>query len=193
MTSHSSGRGEFAFLTAKQAAVLDHLANNRTSKEIAHTLGVSETAINRRIEVLRNRLGGVTRHELARRYRLWAAARERTSPHKTGGSPENISDFNAAPCVETEFEILQLAESLPPDATAGRDGDDRLMAFEDPVAMSIEAPWSETSDPRIVPGVLDGDNATLTRGAAIAILVFAILASVVVAIATAKALAEAVS
>lgn len=193
MASHSPERSEFDFLTAKQAAVLGHLANNRTSKEMAYALGVSETAINRRIEVLRQRLGGVTRHELARRYRLWAAAHERNTPDNSGDASENTSDFNAGACVETEFEILQLAENPPPDATAGRDSDDRKTAFEDPVAMSIEAPWSETRDPRIVPRVLDGDNATLTRGATIAILVFAILASVVVAIATAKALADAVS
>lgn len=189
MASQSPSKSEFDFVTAKQAAVLDHLANNRTSKEIAYALGVSETAINRRIEVLRQRLGGVTRHELARRYRLWAVARasEADTP------PEKAYDSSDPACVETGFEILQLAESRPAAATASRDEADQRTSFEDPVAMSIEAPWSEGRDPRVVPRVLDGDHALLTRGATIAVLVFAILASVIVAIAAAKALADAVS
>ncbi len=50
---------DFTFATEKQRAVLELLANNRTSKEIAGALAVSEPAINRRIEVLRLRLGGI--------------------------------------------------------------------------------------------------------------------------------------
>ena len=51
------GEDDFTFATEKQRAVLELLANNRTSKEIAGALAVSEPAINRRIEVLRLRLG----------------------------------------------------------------------------------------------------------------------------------------
>ena len=65
------GEDDFTFATEKQRAVLELLANNRTSKEIAGALAVSEPAINRRIEVLRLRLGGITRHQLVRRYRNW--------------------------------------------------------------------------------------------------------------------------
>ena len=61
VASHSPSPGDFDFLTEKQVAVLDLLANNRTSKEIAWTLGVSETAVNRRVEVIRSRLGGGAR------------------------------------------------------------------------------------------------------------------------------------
>ncbi len=69
------GEDDFTFATEKQRAVLELLANNRTSKEIAGALAVSEPAINRRIEVLRLRLGGITRHELVRRYRNWRRRR----------------------------------------------------------------------------------------------------------------------
>lgn len=189
MASKSSSAGEFDFLTAKQKAALDLLANHRTSKEIAHTLGVSETSVNRRIEVVRLRLGGITRQELARRYGLWLAARATATPVTDAETAEN----GRSPCVETVGDILQLAEKPGSGETPVRDSRADETAFEDTVAMSIEAPWKEWSEPRIVPGVLDGENATLTRGAAIAILLLAIVASIVVALAAAKALADAVS
>lgn len=56
-------------LTAKQRDVLALVADNRTSKEIAGLLGISESAVNQRIEIVRARLGGIPRGELARLYR----------------------------------------------------------------------------------------------------------------------------
>lgn len=56
-------------LTAKQHEVLALVADNRTSKEIAGLLGVSESAVNQRIEIIRARLGGLPRGEIARLYR----------------------------------------------------------------------------------------------------------------------------
>lgn len=190
MAPPSPPPGEFDFLTDKQAAVLDHLASNRTSKEIAHSLGVSETAVNRRVEVLRSRLGGIDRRELARRYLLWKDARPATPMADTAEDKQNA---DAPPCVEDSIQKLQLAETRGPADTSGRDSEAASTAFKDPVAMSIEAPWKEWSEPRIVPRVLDGDNATLTRGAAIALLLAAIVASIVLGLAAAQALADAVS
>lgn len=59
----------FQALTAKQREVLALVADNRTSKEIAALLGISESAVNQRIEIVRSRLGGLPRGELARLYR----------------------------------------------------------------------------------------------------------------------------
>lgn len=58
-----------ARLTRKQRDVLALVADNRTSKEIAGLLGISESAVNQRIEMVRARLGGLPRGELARIYR----------------------------------------------------------------------------------------------------------------------------
>ena len=171
---------DFDFATPRQRAVLDLLANSRTSKEIAHQLGISEAAVNRRIEVLRSRLGGVTRHELARQYREWAA-------QNAGFSADRA-------CEENEMQILPLAASALSGDASRRDS--RLASGEglrDQLAISIEAPWSQPAEPQVVPGVLDGDNALLTRGAAVGIILFAILASLVVGIAAARALADVVS
>lgn len=53
------------------------VADNRTSKEIAGLLGISESAVNQRIELIRARLGGIPRGEMARLYRQ-EFAREQT-------------------------------------------------------------------------------------------------------------------
>jgi DNA-binding CsgD family transcriptional regulator len=65
-----------SILTDKQREVLALVADNRTSKEIAGLLGVSESAVNQRIEMVRARLGGLPRGELARLYRLEFAPEE---------------------------------------------------------------------------------------------------------------------
>lgn len=64
-------------LTPKQREVMALVADNRTSKEIAGLLGISESAVNQRIELIRARLGGLPRGEMARLYRQ-EFAREQT-------------------------------------------------------------------------------------------------------------------
>ena len=69
MTGTDQSERSLPRLTAKQRAVLALIADNRTSKEIAGLLGISESAVNQRIELVRARLGGLPRGELARLYR----------------------------------------------------------------------------------------------------------------------------
>ncbi|MBB5708587.1 response regulator transcription factor [Sphingopyxis panaciterrulae] len=164
-------------LTEKQAAVLGLLAKSLTSKEIAAKLGTSESAVNRHIEILRSRFGGITRAQLAQRYR------------------ERPSDFHqivgAAACVEPTKQIIDLAET--PRGTEGEPQDDPKagLAFKDSLEMTIDAPWTRPEEQRVVPRVLDGDNAALTRGAAIAIILFALIASLILGLAAAQAITEA--
>jgi DNA-binding CsgD family transcriptional regulator len=56
-------------LTFKQREVLLLVSEGLTSKEIARKLGISESAVNQRIEVIRQRLGGMSRASIARLYR----------------------------------------------------------------------------------------------------------------------------
>lgn len=69
MANEENTTAIFRALTAKQREVLAPVADNRTSKEIAGLLGISESAVNQRIEIVRTRLGGLPRGELARLYR----------------------------------------------------------------------------------------------------------------------------
>ena len=70
MNSRAHAERSLPQLTRKQREVLALVADNRTSKEIAGLLGISESAVNQRIEIVRARLGGLPRGELARLYRL---------------------------------------------------------------------------------------------------------------------------
>ena len=70
MTSKARAERSLPQLTRKQREVLALVADNRTSKEIAGLLGISESAVNQRIEIVRARVGGLPRGELARLYRL---------------------------------------------------------------------------------------------------------------------------
>jgi DNA-binding CsgD family transcriptional regulator len=73
MPKHDALVQTFADLTSKQHEVLALVADNRTSKEIAAELGVSESAVNQRIEGVRARLNGLPRAQMAREYRIFAA------------------------------------------------------------------------------------------------------------------------
>lgn len=171
--------GTLKLLTEKQAAVLDLLALGLTSKEIGHRLSLSESAVNRHVEILRSRYGNVTRSQLARTYR------------------ERPLDFPRAPadaaCVESTEQIIGLAETGAADGRERRDEPEAELAFQDSIAVTVDAPWARPEEPRVVPRVLDGENATLTRGATIAIMLFALLASLLLGIALAKGIAEVVN
>lgn len=69
MHSNDPSAKSLPTLTLKQRDVLALVADNRTSKEIAARLDISESAVNQRIEMIRQRLGGLPRGELARLYR----------------------------------------------------------------------------------------------------------------------------
>ena len=59
----------FDALTDKQRQVLIYVSEGLTSKEIARKLGISESAVNQRIETIRQRLGGLPRAQIARLHR----------------------------------------------------------------------------------------------------------------------------
>ena len=56
-------------LTEKQRQVIAFVSDGLTSKEIGRILGITESAVNQRIETVRARLDGLSRHEIARLYR----------------------------------------------------------------------------------------------------------------------------
>jgi DNA-binding CsgD family transcriptional regulator len=82
-------------LTAKQREVMALVADNRTSKEIAGLLGISESAVNQRIEMIRSRLGGIPRGEIARLYRQ-QFVRQQTIAASAASTYEKIQVHSAA-------------------------------------------------------------------------------------------------
>lgn len=161
----------FASLTDKQREVLELLAENRTSKEIAARLGVSDSAINQRIDPLRQRLGGVTRAELTRRYRS-------SVPHPSGaGSCEVFTGQN--------FQVETPAGDGHESVREDRPGRYR---FEDSLSFAHEPPWSERSELKVVPRLLDGKHAALARGVTMLLMLLLIVSSLVLGLAAAQAL-----
>ncbi|HQV02610.1 MULTISPECIES: helix-turn-helix transcriptional regulator [unclassified Novosphingobium] len=100
-------------LTKKQRDVLALVADNRTSKEIAARLGISESAVNQRIEMVRARLGGLPRGELARLYR------QKYSPNDLN-LEESLPTWQKIHLPNADrFSKEGLAESIPPSGSDG--------------------------------------------------------------------------
>ena len=160
-------------LSERQKQVLCLIDRRLTIKEIASELGISETRVNQHIDTLKRRLGVNSHRELAACYQaMLAAAALPPLSIPTGG--------------KSQLPAEDEARSLAGGVAAGE------LTFADAHAFSVEAPWTRASEPPVVPPVLDGPNAVLLRLALIAAMVFAILASLVLAITAADSVTQAV-
>lgn len=161
----------FPGLTSKQHEVLRFVAENRTSKEIAWDLGISESAVNQRIEGVRSRAGSPPRAELARAYRQY------------------LQDLEAA-CNPVTDKIPQVPESPLRAPSMGRDERVDHFALSDAMTFTVTAPWESERIDRVVPEVLDGANAGLSRTAAMVVIAAGMLLVAMVGLAVARALSD---
>lgn len=145
MTSRARAERSLPPLTRKQREVLALVADNRTSKEIAGLLGISESAVNQRIEIVRGRLGGLPRGELARLYRLNFTTDARGDepiwqkihlPENGAGSNEAIAENIQASRTsgsrnfgETGLDGSQLSAAFSPGLPAWLSSEERPMAM----------------------------------------------------------------
>jgi DNA-binding CsgD family transcriptional regulator len=88
--------GLFDGLTLKQREVFDLVAENRTSKEIAGYLGISESAVNQRIEAVRSRASSLPRGQIARAYRHYRAAQASAGASSQEAAPGGAADAASA-------------------------------------------------------------------------------------------------
>ncbi len=65
------------------------------------------------------------------------------------------------------------------------------MVLSDAMSLTEQAPWLNPGEPRVVPGVLDGEHAVLMRLGAIVGIAAGILASVILVITAAMTLSQA--
>jgi DNA-binding CsgD family transcriptional regulator len=183
-------------LTGKQHEVLELVAENRTSKEIAWELGISESAVNQRIEGVRARTGSPPRAELARVYRYFqrqasspaafAAARDTNVTGVTDVKPVTRatdmdageqSDTQVALGADTEAACNPVPEKNPqvPSAPSAadewrRDEPGDRLTLSDGVTFRVAAPWQDEPVERVVPEVLDGPDAGINRVAAMVLI-----------------------
>lgn len=161
----------FPHLTPKQHEVLRFVAENRTSKEIAWDLGISESAVNQRIEGVRSRTGGPPRAELARAYRQYQ------------------QDLEAA-CNPLPDKIPQVPDDVGPVQSRERDGAADPFALADAVTFTFTPPWQGERVGRVVPEVLDGAHAGLSRTAAMIAIAVGILLVAMVGLGVVQALSD---
>ena len=159
----------FPQLTAKQHEVLGFVAENRTSKEIAWELGISESAVNQRIEGVRMRAGSPPRAELARAYRQYLQEAE-------------------AACNPIPDKIPQVPEPAVEEAIVQRDESDEPVALADAVTYTVTAPRQRDTFGDVVPEVLDGVNAGLSRTAAMVAIAGGILLAAMIGLGVVRAL-----
>lgn len=158
-------------LTPKQREVIALAAEGMTSKEIARKLGVSESAVNQRIEVIRQRLGGMSRAQIARLYRQTSTL-VFTIPTSNSltGKPIQLQDEDDS---EQQFEP-EGVDSYPP--SGGH-------AFG-------ELQPSNFPPPTVLPAVLHGPAGPWLKLAAIALISVALLASAVLILTVVHTLGE---
>lgn len=176
-------------LTDRQRAVMERIDRRVPIKVIAADLGVSETRINQHIRALKDFYDAASLGELVENYRATL------SPEATGEAPENdlgtIADGALLkPFSEPAYTNSQINGVADPGDSGPRDDPGRLV-LSDAMPLIEQAPWLNPGEPRVVPGVLDGEHAVLMRLGAIIGIAAGILASVILVITAAMTLSQA--
>lgn len=176
-------------LTERQLAVMERIDRRMPIKMIAQELGVSETRINQHIRALKDIFKAESLGELVEEYRA-------TLPDQEEAQDTEITDENET--VEASerglTETVYSKSQVPDHGLAGLDGirvDQGELVMSDVLPLIEQAPWLRPGEPKVVPGVLDGEHAVLFRLAAIVGIAFGILAAVVLTVTAAVAVSEA--
>ena len=180
-------------LTDRQQAVMERIDRRVPIKVIALELGVSETRINQHIRALKDIYGAASLGELVKIYRaslppvqIEAEADEYSAEEELEKSPDTASR-------KTLSEAAYMKKQMPElDGFAHQHGwdDPGNLVMSDAKLLFDQAPWLRPGEPRVVPGVLDGEHAVLFRLGAILGIATGILAAVVLTITAARSLTE---
>lgn len=174
-------------LTERQAAVMERIDRRVPIKVIAQDLGVSETRINQHIRALKDIYDVTNLGDLVESYR----ADMKGDEDAASVSDRNIGDFTPA----TGFSEPVYKKSQVPATVFGFDIGDRdeaaTVELEDVLPLIEKAPWLRPGEPKVVPGLLDGEHAVLFRLGAIMAIAFGFLAAVVLAVTAAVTVSEA--
>jgi len=147
-------------LTEKQRHVLDLLIENKTSKEIARTLGISPYTVDQRISLARGKLGVSSRTELAARYRLLRKTPDRSPLDLSAGSYEGQPEAASEGDLREALPVGASEDSI--GARGGqREGD--LLASAGTVLDENSCPTDTKLDHRVGPEVFEGSSGGLWR------------------------------
>ena len=181
-------------LTDRQQAVMERIDRRVPIKVIAQELGVSETRINQHIRALKDFYAAGSLGELVENYRATLPPPppgEERDERPAGKPLEGVTDAdNLQPFSETAYTKKQIIGAAAFGDPLLRDDPGQLV-MSDAMPLLDQAPWLRPGEPRVVPGVLDGENAVLFRLGAIVGIASGILAAVVLSITAAKTLSDA--
>jgi DNA-binding CsgD family transcriptional regulator len=160
-------------LGSRRDEVLELVARRRSLKQIAHELGIGESTVNYHIRALKAQHGVYSLAQLADVYAL-----------RQGSTvPPNCRNSSSR-----ESPIPFGSDSTAIDRL---DGHEPTVTFQDALAYRVEAPWVTKEGPVVVPGVLEGTNARLLRGAAIVAIALGMLALVLLGLGVAQGITAA--
>ena len=176
-------------LTDRQRAVIERIDRRVPIKVIASELGVSETRVNQHIRALKDIYEAASLGDLVENYRAAKAAE--TGAGRSDEDLGNVPDEGSlGPFSEAAYTKSQVNLAADPADFGGRDDPGRLV-LSDAMPLTEQAPWLRPVEPRVVPGVLDGEHAVLLRLGAIVGIAAGVLASVVLVITAAMTLSAA--
>lgn len=175
-------------LTDRQRAVMERIDRRVPIKVIAQELGVSETRINQHIRMLKDVYSAASLGELVENYR---AAIVSTALPLTPAKPISFisAEMLQHPYSEAAYRKNQI-NAADDFGDFGQRDDPGQLIMSDAVPLIEQAPWLHPGEPRVVPGVLDGENAVLFRLGAILAIASGILAAIVLTVTAAMALSE---
>lgn len=162
-------------LTERQAAVMERVDRRVPIKVIAQELGVSETRINQHIRALKDIYGAANLGDLVELYRLDQQSEQPVDNPPEGVKPQSV-ETAADPLSESAYRNYQVPASVFGFDMSERDNPATL-EFSDVMPLIERAPWLRPGEPRVVPGLLDGEHAVILRLLAIVGLAFGILAA----------------
>lgn len=192
--------GTMRSLTARQRSVMERIDRRIPIKVIAMELGVSETRINQHIRALKDIYGAGSLFELVDNYRL--AEGLTGTDEDTAGQPDDNtatdqdasagipSDASQPPLSEPAYNKKQITgtysnlDEWPQDNAA-------MLVVGDVMPLAEHASWLSPGEPRVVPGLLEGEHAVPLRILAMVLIAAGILAAVVLTVTAAMALSNA--
>ncbi len=176
-------------LTDRQRAVMERIDRRVPIKVIAQELGVSETRINQHIRALKDFYAAGSLGEMVENYRATLtpeAAMARTRDDNATLADTDVSE----PFSETAYTNSQINPAIGLAQMPFRDDPGQLV-MGDSIPLIEQVPWLRPVEPKVVPGVLDGEHAVLLRLGAIIGIASGILAAVILAVTAAMTLSQA--
>ena len=183
------GSGAARRLTDRQRAVMERIDRRVPIKVIAAELGVSDTRINQHIRALKDIYDAGSLGELVENFRATLAAEAPEQP--TSDTPAETPD-EVLLKVFSEAAYTKSQVNGPADLPdfGGRDDPGQLV-LSDAMPLMQQAPWLRPGEPKVVPGVLDGEHAVLFRLGAIIGIASGVLAAVILVVTAAMTLSAA--